>query len=434
MFRGTRGWLLLVVLGTLGHVNARAQIDPEKRRLIQVGYNQPIQGRAPIAAYGFYYHNQPQFYATNLTLRLSVAPIYLDSELGFSHFLGPNTDLALGLAGGGFADSYGEIREGVFRRKESFPGDGAEVSASVFHLLNPAQTIPLYLVVRGSVHQSFYRRDSDTADEFELPDDRATFQIRTGLRFGGEEPSMTEPVAMELSLWHEARIRGEDGKYGFDGDRKVESQSQLLWGRALLRYALDKSEHMIKASLTSGTAWEADRFSAYRLGGLLPFSSEFPLSIPGYYFQEISAKTFALVNAQYSFPLPAAKNWRFDILGATGWVDYAPGLRQAGDWHSGVGGGMTYISTSGSWLVSLLYGHGIDAIRSHGRGADQVAFLFQYRFRGEGPGQVPLLRAWNEPIPITRCGEDLSLARPPEFRRLSRPDDAPISSCVVSLW
>src|ERR1041384_54428 len=63
--------------------SARAQIDPEKRQLVHIGYNQPIQGKGPLAVYGFYYRNQPNFLnQTNLTLRLAIAPLYLDSELG----------------------------------------------------------------------------------------------------------------------------------------------------------------------------------------------------------------------------------------------------------------------------------------------------------------------------------------------------------------
>ena len=386
MFLGTRGWLLLVLVLAV-QISVQGQIDPEKRRLIQIGYNQPMQGRAPIAAYGFYYHNEPDFFSTNLTLRLTVAPIYLDSEVGFRGLLGPNTDLGIGVAGGGFADSYSEIRQGIYRRQESFVGHGGEVSGSVYHLFNPDRMIPLFLVFRGIVHQSLYREDSDTADNFEIPDDLTAFKIRTGLRFGGQEPSMTEPMAMELSLWHEAQIRAQSGKYGYNGDRKMETQSQLIWGRALLKYSLAESEQMMQASLTAGTTWESDRFSAYRLGGVLPFSSEFPLSIPGYFFQELSAKRFALLNGQYSVPLWPVKSWRVDLMGATGWVDYSSGLGQAGAWHSGVGGGISYISPAGSWLVTLLYGHGFDAMRSHGRGADQVALLFQYDFEAKARGK-----------------------------------------------
>src|ERR1051326_5059144 len=72
MFPGTRGWML-VALGLIMPLAVHAQIDPVQRRLIQVGFNAPIQGREPIAAYGFYYLNQPQFYSTNLTLRLAVS-------------------------------------------------------------------------------------------------------------------------------------------------------------------------------------------------------------------------------------------------------------------------------------------------------------------------------------------------------------------------
>ena len=51
---------------------ATAQIDPVKRDLIQFGYNQPTEGKAPLAAYAYYYHNQPDFLRTNLTLRLAL--------------------------------------------------------------------------------------------------------------------------------------------------------------------------------------------------------------------------------------------------------------------------------------------------------------------------------------------------------------------------
>ena len=367
---------------------AHAQIDPVERRLIQLGYNQALEGHGPLAAYGFFYWNQPDFYSTNLTLRLAFAGVYVDSELGFKGLLGPNTDVGIGLAGGGFSDIYNEMHEGVFDLKQSFEGDGAEVSGSIYHLFNPGHQIPLNLVFHAIGHQSFYRRTSDTADNFQLPEDHMTVHLRTGLRFGGQEPSLTEPMAMELSVWHEAQVRTESGTYGYNHDRELEEQSQLLWGRALMEYEFNPSEQIVEARVSVGTTWNADRFSAFRIGGILPYSSEFPLSIPGYYFQELSVKKFALLNAQYSLPLlPSHKSWRLDILGGAGWVDYLQGFEQPGDWHTGLGSGLTYISSAGSWFVTLLYGHGFDAIRSHGRGADQLAFLFQYDFEAKGRGK-----------------------------------------------
>src|SRR3954453_23662421 len=98
---------ILAVTASLCAVSiGQAQIDPTKRELIQLGYNLPLKGSGPINAYAFYYLNIPQFVRTNLTLRLAVAPIYLDSELGISSALGEHTHLGLGVAGGGFADTY----------------------------------------------------------------------------------------------------------------------------------------------------------------------------------------------------------------------------------------------------------------------------------------------------------------------------------------
>lgn len=380
------------------------QLDPVKRRLLQLGYNQPLEGQGPIAGYGFFYYNQPEFFSTNHTLRLAIAPIYLDAEFGFKRAIGQNTDLGLGLAGGGFADSYFEIRRGKFIEEESFTGHGGEFTVSAYHRFNPNHSIPLWAVLRGRVHQSYFETDSDTADDFELPDDLTTLGLRTGIRLGGEEPSLTEPLALELSVWHESRFRLESGEYGFNDDRSLEPVTHQLWTRALIKYMFGPSEHFLEAGLTAGTSIDTDRLSSYRLGGLLPFVTEFPLGIPGYYYQEISAKRFALFNAEYSFPLEPAKNWRFSTFAATGPVQYLEGLEQPGRWHNGLGAGITYISPAGSWFITVVYGHGFDAIRDHGRGANQVGLLFQYDFDAKRQGKARWFIPGSDPY-RSRAGE-----------------------------
>ena len=137
-----RLWLLvLLVPGVFGPCAALAQIDPEKRELIEFGYNQPLQGLPPpISAYAFFYDNTPGFIQTNLTLRLAVAPTYIDSELGISGALSPHTDIGIGLAGGGFADSYNEIQQGKYIKQQSFDGYGVTGSSSIYHLFGPRPT------------------------------------------------------------------------------------------------------------------------------------------------------------------------------------------------------------------------------------------------------------------------------------------------------
>jgi hypothetical protein len=368
-------WLhVLLLAGCSSPFAGLAQIDPVPRKLIQLGYNAAFEGHAPLSAYAFCYWNQPGFLRTNLTLRLAVAPTYLDSELGIRGVLDANTDLGVGIAGGGYADSYDEIKGGTYRPSESFNGYGAETSLSLYHCFNPDGKIPLNGVLRGSARYIVYDRDQDTAPDFKLPDDRGMFTVRTGLRWGGKEPTLFPSLAMELSAWYEGQFRTDDSAYGYD-DRKVNRQSHLFWGQALLAYTFPKTEQSFYLNLTAGTSLNADRFSAYRLGALLPLVSEFPLTLPGYYYQEISAKQFVLLGGNYIVPLDKKHRWSANFMATTAGVDYLPGLEQPGRWHSGVGGGVMYKTPSLKVMVG--YAYGVDAIRSGGRGAHSVGVLMQ---------------------------------------------------------
>lgn len=390
------GWFVfLICLGAW--TAARAQIDPEKRRLFQFGYNQPIQGRGPLAGYAFYYFNEPGFIQTNLTLRLAIAPVYVDSELGIRQVLSPDTDLAIGLAGGGFADSYSEIRLGKLIRQESFTGHGGEAGLSLYHRFNPDQTIPLSAVLRGSVHYTAYERDDKTDPGFQPPPDYATLHVRTGVRWGGRQPLMLPTLAMELSAWYEGQYRIQAERYGFNGDRDLNDHSHLFWGRALFVYTTPELKHNFSVNLTAGTSLNADRFSAFRLGGALPLVSEFPLTLPGYYFQELSANRFVLFGGQYALPLDRSKQWGLMFSAATAEIDYLAGLEQPGRWNSGVGAGIVFRSKSEAWHMVLGYAYGINAIRNGERGAHSVGFLIQYDLEADRRGKKPFWDPWLNP-------------------------------------
>jgi hypothetical protein len=308
-------------------------------------------------------------------LRLAVAPTYVDSELGISRILDRQTDLGIGVAGGGFADSYDEIRGGTFLPKQSFVGHGAEMSLSLYHCFNPDALIPLNGMLRGIAHYSIYERDSSTDSNFELPDDHGTFSVRTGLRWGGKEPILFPALAMELSAWYEGQFRSDAGRYGYSGDRRLNDMSHLFWGQALLAYTMTNSGQSFYVTLTAGTSVDADRFSAYRLGALLPLVAEFPLNLPGYYYQEISARNFVLLGGNYMIPLERKRRWFANVMATTAGVDYLAGFQQPGAWHSGVGGGILYQTPSIKVMIG--YAYGIDAIRNDNRGADSIGFLMQ---------------------------------------------------------
>jgi hypothetical protein len=366
--------------------SAWAQIDPVRRDLVEIGYNQPLNGHAPLSAYGYYYLNRPEFLRTNLTLRLAIAPVYLDGELGIRSALGANTDLGIGVAGGGFADSYDEIRQGKWLHEESFTGHGALVSASVYHLFNPGARIPLNGLLRAGFHYSLYERDEVTAPNFVLPPDQPVALVRAGLRWGGIEPVLAPELALEVSAWYEGQLRLDSGRYGYANDRFIEPSVHRFWGRAALAYTLPDLGHQITLSLNAGTTIHPDRFSAYRLGGQLALASEFPFSLPGYYYNELSARNFLLVGGGYTIPFGPDKRWSVTPGGFTGMLAYTPGEQQSNLWNSGVGITFGYESPGKRAKYLLAYGYGIDAIRSGGRGGHSLAFMLQLDLEKSRPG------------------------------------------------
>jgi len=366
------GWALVSCWGVL---TAPAQIDPVKRDLFQFGYNGAFEGHSPLSVYAFFYHNQPEFLRTNYTLRLAIAPTYADSELGIRGALGPNTDLGIGLAGGGFYDSYYEIRNGEYLQEESFDGYGGQASLSLYHLFNPGYQIPLNGVLRGTARFATYDPTSDTAPNFRVPDDMGIFSVRTGLRWGGREPTLFPALAMELSIWYEGDFRTRSDTYGF-GDRSIESKSHLFWMEAFLAYTIPDLKHNFSLSITAGTSIDADRFSCYRVGGFLPMVSEFPLSLPGYFYQEFSAEDFALFSGSYAIPLDHKDRWNVRVNASPPGSTTFPASSNLATGAQGVGAGVFY--TTPVWRVMVGYGYGIDAMRSHGQGAHSIGFLFQF--------------------------------------------------------
>jgi hypothetical protein len=357
-----------------------AQLDPEPRQLLHLGLNQPLHNDGPQAHYLFYYWNKPDFPTTNQVLRLVIAPTFLDGEYGLKGVFGENTDLGLGAFGGGFANSYDEVRRGNYFRDESFDGHGGGANVSLYHLFNPARKVPLYGILRGTMEYRTFDRNGDTADDFVLPEDQPFASLRAGLRYGGQEPVLFPRLAMEISVWYELQHRLDHGRYGFSRDRELEPTSHRFWGRAQLSYTLPRSEHNFVIGLMAGAVIDSDRFSAFRVGGALPFTSEFPLYLPGYFYDELSTKDFGLLYGYYSIPFGPNKQWNIFAAAATALVDYVDGLEQPGHSHSGAGGGLGYTTKNRRCRIIATSAYGIDAMRSDGRGGYSAGMMFQYNF------------------------------------------------------
>lgn len=373
--------LLLAALGLLlTGKTCLAQIDPIDRNLVELGYDQPLAGHGPQAIYAYYYFNAPEFCGPDVALRVAVAPAYLDSEMGFRHLLSPYTDVGVGVSGGGFGDNYYEVRQGSYIESQSFYGNGGGASASVYQLLDPGMLIPLNLVARGGFHVSTYFDTPETSSDFSLPRNQVDTYTLAGLRFAGIQPGLYPALALEISAWFERQWRFDGDTYGFANDRSISPYTDLYWVYANLDYELKPSGDRFSFAVTAGGSTDADRFSAWRMGGVLPLVSEFPLELPGYYYQELTAIRFIHFYGSYSIPLDQAHRWNFRLEAATARLDYLPGFEQRSDWQTGAGCGITFAPSNKNFKVVLRYGYGFNAIRHGVEGAQSVGLLFQYDF------------------------------------------------------
>ena len=198
---------LMVAVGWLAGFNCQAQIDPEHRSLLELGYDQPLAGQGPQGVYAYYYYNNPEFLKTNMALRLAIAPVYVDGELGFKQLLSPNTDVGLGFYGGMFGANYYEVRQGDYLKRESFDGSGGGASLSLYHLLNPGRLIPVSVVARAGMFDSTFSTADQTAGNFKLPDNQIIGFTRVGIRMAGKEPLLYPDLGLELSVWFERQWR-----------------------------------------------------------------------------------------------------------------------------------------------------------------------------------------------------------------------------------
>ena len=386
-FKQQRATLLAAVASALMFIGlpAKAQIDPAPRQILHAGFDASLKDQGPFGAYLFYYWNIPNLPATNQFLRLAIAPVYVDSELGFKGLLGEQTDFAVGAFGGLYANSYQEVDAGNWKKDESFEGNGGGISASIYHRFNPDQHIPLTGVLRARMNYWSFTDGSDTGDNalnqnFELPQNQPTMTYRAGFRWGGKEPYLAPTLGMEISSWYELEQRTDSGSYGYNNDRRLESISQRIFGRAQINYTTLESKHYIVLGLQGGGTFNSDRLSCYRLGGVLPYTKEFPLQIPGYYYQEISAKDFGLLYGAYTIPLGPEGRWSLIGMGAAGVVKYQEGTGQPGSMNSGIGAGVGYTPENKRWKIMSLLGYGFQAVRGDERGGFSLGMAFQYNF------------------------------------------------------
>jgi hypothetical protein len=372
----------LVLLSLLAATQAGAQADPEERKYLEVGTEIPLKGNAPLtnSGYAFFLWNQPHYPSTDQYLRVVVAPTYLITELVQDHWPFGRHAVSIGLNGGGFRFGHEEYRDGSYQAEESFWGHGAEMPLSYYAGTKLFDKLPLQGQIRVTPSYVVYQKSFDTDDRFVLPPDTGLVTGRVGLRLGGVPPELLPQIALEASAWYEATWRSNTGTFGLPGQPEpLESVTQRAWGRLAAVFAPSEG-HTIEVKATAGFSHDVDLLSSYRMGSALPFRSEFPLILHGYFVEEVFAKRFWLVNASYRFPAwPGSRDVQlrlsFDMAG----VDYVAGHSLPREHLRGVGADMSVAVTPRVTVVGG-YGYGIDAPRNGGFGGHMLHALIEVKF------------------------------------------------------
>jgi hypothetical protein len=357
---------------------ARAQIDDTKRLLFESAYEDAL-APSPTGAYAYLYMNRPGVAGPGSAFRLALAPVFIDAELGLPGIFGSRTDVGFGFSGGGYAFSRQEAVRGDLRRGESFIGHGGGPSLSFYPKIGSIGPVPLGGVFRFSAVYTDYQATAQTDSNFEIPPDEWTGSARAGLRLGGQEPGLARTPAMELSTWYEARLRDRPGTYGYNHDRVVNREINFYWLRFLIVLPPHGDVHAA-AGASVGGGDRLRRLSAYRLGGMLTQSSEFPLNIPGYASQEIAAREYGHVWARYGIPIERTRRFYVNLLAAGAAVAPIQGTDPGGPLHAGVSVGLEFSPPKGALHWELAYGYAPRAIRGDHRGGHTYALTAEIDF------------------------------------------------------
>lgn len=345
---------------------------------MEVGHEQPLGNPGPSAPYVYLYANRPEAFGSSTTLRLALAPVYVDSEVGLKNFTGPGGDAGIGFSGGGYAFGQTEVVRGDYRRGESFTGHGGGPSFSLYPQLGKLGPVPLNGYFRVGASYADYRRVSRTDPAFVMPPNEWTGLFRGGLRFGGQEPGLDKSPAAEASIWFEHREREHDETYGY-GDRIAQRRASLYWGRLLFTYTLwDRTR--IGTGISAGGGTDVDRFSAYRLGGMETLTSEFPLILPGYFPQEIAARNYEHVWIRGGFSFDRLRSLLFTMTAAAASIDPVRGTDAGGTLHAGGSVGLEFMPKKAAFRGMLSYGYAPTAARGAGLGGQEIALGVEINF------------------------------------------------------
>lgn len=358
---------------------AAAEIDPEPRANLEVGVEAPMRGNGPLGGYGLFLWNQPHFRDENLYLLTIISP-YLYGEVIRDKWPADGHAVGASIGGGFLINDFDQVINGSHAENESFRGHGADAALSYYLRPDPIGGImPVEGIVRFATSFAHYERGGDTDPAYTLPQNGFIHSARVGMRIGGVPPELLPEEALEFSLWHEAGYREKTGLYGLpERQQDTRHLTQQSWARLGGILPVWRG-HTAGVMMSAGTSGRTDELSCYRMGSGLRFQDEFSYIIHGYYFREIFARSFFLLNTSYRFPLvPGQDLMQLQLNYDYAAISYLAGHELPRNSLNGIGADLIFKFRDRTTL-SLGYGFGVDALRHGDYGGHQLNMLLEIK-------------------------------------------------------
>ena len=369
---------LIIIFNLLPGI-AAAEIDPFPRANLEVGVAAPMRGNGPLGGYGLFLWNQPHFKDEDLYLLTILSP-YLYGEVIRDKWPAEGHAVGISIGGGFFINDFDQVINGSYKRNESFSGHGTHAALSYYLRPHPiGGVMPVDGVLRFTSRYAFYQRSSDTDPSYLLPQDTFIHSARVGVRVGGVPPELVPEEAFEFSLWHEASYREKTGLHGLPTrGLGTEHLTQQSWGR-LGGILPVWNKHSATVMMSAGISGNTDELSCYRLGSGVPFQDEFSYVLHGYYFREIFARSFFLLNTAYRFPIvPDQDRVQLQVHYDYALVSYLPGHELPRRNLNDLGADLIFKLIDKTTL-NVGYGYGFDAPRHGHFGGHQLNVLFEWK-------------------------------------------------------
>jgi hypothetical protein len=343
--------------------------DSIHNKKIAGGLSFPVDdGRGYPTPYGYFLWDKRAWPSLSTDFRLFFAAIQADAELVIRESLGETRDLVLGF--GYELDqryeeySRGQVDLGSRMQSEWVAGRIGIQQHIQWNYVEIGKALFFY-----ELGDHGFRGEEQTASNFVLPNDGLFQSLVLHLGFGKIKDSQYAPAGWELRLRGEAAFRDDWTAWGYNGSYLTSSTYQKLMLQTGYVFSSIQNQKML-VHFRGGMGNDLDRLSVWKIGSSLT-GKPGTLPLHGFYFREIFAKDFAMLNTDYVIPLIRESQLALHLYGDAAVTQREDVPNASSHVWAGVGSAASFTGFfQTEWLIG--YAHGVNAPRGEDHGGHEL--------------------------------------------------------------